>query len=124
MTPSSAPSSCHRLAVVLSHPTQYYSPWFRWLRTHTQLTFQVFYLWDFGVTAQRDPQFGATIKWDVDLLSGYDHVFVPNVANDPGIAGLSDAQLKSGLPKGFDAKTWKESAGVNGGYPYLKSNTP
>ncbi len=47
-----------------------------------------------------------------------------NVANDPGIVGLSDAQLKSGLPKGFAPKIWKESAGVNGGYPYLRSNTP
>ena len=49
-----------RLAVVLTHPTQYYSPWFRWLRAHTALAFRVFYLWDFGVAARRDPQFGVT----------------------------------------------------------------
>ena len=73
-----------RLAVVLSHPTQYYSPWFRWLRSRTALDFRVFYLWDFGVTAQRDPQFGARIQWDVDLLSGYDCEFVPNASARPG----------------------------------------
>jgi glycosyltransferase involved in cell wall biosynthesis len=76
--------SGRRLAVVLSHPTQYYSPWFRWIREHTDIEFRVFYLWDFGVTHQRDPQFGAHFKWDVDLLSGYDSEFVPNTAARPG----------------------------------------
>ncbi len=50
-----------RLAVVLSHPTQYYSPWFRWLRAHTALELRVFYLWDFGIAARRDPGFGTTV---------------------------------------------------------------
>ena len=69
---------------MLSHPTQYYSPWFRWLRTHTGIPFRVFYLWDFGVARRRDPGFGATFAWDVDLLSGYDHEFVPNLSRHPG----------------------------------------
>jgi hypothetical protein len=89
-----------RLAIVLSHPVQYYSPWFRWLRAHTALEFRVFYLWEFGVTAQRDPQFGATFQWDVDLLAGYDSEFVPNVARDPGthhFRGLDNPQLTARL---------------------------
>jgi glycosyltransferase involved in cell wall biosynthesis len=73
-----------RLAAVLSHPTQYYSPWFRWLRSHTALDLRVFYLWDFGVTSRHDPNFGTSIEWDVDLLSGYDSVFVPNSSGRPG----------------------------------------
>jgi glycosyltransferase involved in cell wall biosynthesis len=73
-----------RLAVVLSHPTQYYSPWFQWLQSHTQIHFRVFYLWDFGVAARHDPNFGTSIKWDVDLLSGYESEFVPNSAGNPG----------------------------------------
>lgn len=77
-------SSPRRLAVVLSHPVQYYSPWFQWLAARRALEFRVFYLWEFGVTPQHDPQFGKTIQWDVDLLSGYDSEFVPNVARDPG----------------------------------------
>ena len=79
-----SPAGGARLAIVLSHPTQYYSPWFRWIRAHTPLPFRVFYLWEFGVRATRDVQFGATFKWDVDLLSGYEHEFVPNAARDPG----------------------------------------
>ena len=81
---NSDPARPVRLAVVLSHPTQYYSPWFRWLRQNTSLELRVFYLWDFGVTRQRDPKFGAAIKWDVDLLSGYDSEFVPNRSGRPG----------------------------------------
>ena len=96
-----APAPAHaRLAVVLSHPTQYYSPWFRWLRANTPLTFRVFYLWEFGVTAQRDAQFGTTFKWDVDLLSGYEHEFVPNTARDPGthhFGGLRNPALTARL---------------------------
>ncbi len=89
-----------RLAIILSHPVQYYSPWFRWLRATTPLEFRVFYLWEFGVTAQRDRQFGTTFQWDVDLLAGYDSEFVPNVARDPGthhFGGLDNPALPARL---------------------------
>lgn len=104
-----------RLAIVLSHPTQYYSPWFRWMGTHTRLDFRVFYLWEFGVTEQRDPQFGARFKWDVDLLSGYDHEFVPNVARDPGthhFNGLHSPELDARL------RAWHPDAVLLFGYAW------
>ena len=104
-----------RLAVVLSHPTQYYSPWFRWLRAHTELEFRVFYLWEAGVTAQADPGFRRTFKWDVDLLSGYDHEFVPNVADQPGtehFRGLRNPTLTTRLA------AWKPDAVLLFGYAY------
>jgi hypothetical protein len=47
-----------------------------------------------------------------------------NVANDPGITGLSDSKLKSGLPKGFNPKIWNEDSNINGGLPYLIANPP
>ncbi|MBL9216908.1 MAG: glycosyltransferase family 4 protein [Opitutaceae bacterium] len=102
-----------RLAIVLSHPVQYYSPWFRWLRAHTPLQFRVFYLWEFGVTAQRDPQFGATFQWDVDLLAGYESEFVPNVARDPGthhFGGLDNPGLTARLA------AWRPEAVLLFGY--------
>lgn len=104
-----------RLAIVLSHPTQYYSPWFRWMGTHTRLDFRVFYLWEFGVTEQRDPQFGARFKWDVDLLSGYDHEFVPNAARDPGthhFNGLQNPGLADRL------RAWHPDAVLLFGYAW------
>jgi len=104
-----------RLAVVLSHPTQYYSPWFRWLRTHTALEIRVFYLWEAGTTAQRDPHFQTTFKWDVDLLSGYEHEFVPNTARVPGTGhfwGLRNPTLTARLA------AWRPDALLLFGYAY------
>ena len=116
MTPPDArPPAPHRLAVVLSHPTQYYSPWFRWLRAQTALEFRVFYLWEFGATAQRDPQFHTTFKWDVDLLSGYEHEFIPNVARDPGthhFGGLRNPGLVTRLA------AWRPTAVLFFGYKW------
>jgi glycosyltransferase involved in cell wall biosynthesis len=101
--------------VVLSHPTQYYSPWFRWLHTHTAIEFRVFYLWNFGVTDQRDPEFGVKLVWDVDLLSGYDSEFVPNCAAHPGTThfwGLRNPSLTARLAK------WRPDAVLLFGYNF------
>lgn len=107
--------TARRLAVVLSHPTQYYSPWFRWLAAHTDVELRVFYLWEFGVTAQVDPRFGTTVKWDIDLLSGYDHEFVPNTAAHPGtehFGGLRNPDLPARLA------AWRPDAVLLFGYAY------
>jgi hypothetical protein len=63
--------------------------------------------------------------WDLDT-SGVSNPSqgAGNVTNDPGITGLADTQLKSGLPSGFDRKVWQQKATVNGGYPYLIDNSP
>ena len=47
-----------------------------------------------------------------------------NIDNDPGITGLTDAELKSGLPQGFDPAIWGQSPHINHGYPYLLANPP
>lgn len=107
--------SSPRLAIILSHPTQYYSPWFRHLATTGAVELRVFYLWDFGVTPQHDRKFGRAIRWDVDLLSGYDHEFVPNRASDPGthhFLGLHNPTLRQRL----DA--WQPEAILLFGYAY------
>ncbi len=110
-----AAGNADRLAIVLSHPTQYYSPWFRWMGAHPAHEFRVFYLWDFGVSAQRDPQFGTTFKWDVDLLTGYEHEFVPNVARRPGtdhFGGLRNPALTARLA------AWRPTAILFFGYKW------
>ena len=101
---------------MLSHPVQYYSPWFRWLRAHTALEFRVYYLWEFGVKKLRDPQFGTAFKWDVDLLAGYDSEFVPNRASDPGthhFRGLDNPTLTARLA------AWQPTAVLLFGYNWL-----
>jgi glycosyltransferase involved in cell wall biosynthesis len=110
------PTPGFRLAVVLSHPIQYYSPWFRWMAANTALDLRVFYLWDFGASVRRDPQFQAAFQWDVDLLSGYSSEFVPNASRDPGphhFTGLRNPSLAARL----DA--WHPSALLLFGYKWM-----
>lgn len=73
-----------RLAIVTSHPIQYYAPWFRHLASHTDLRLRVYYLWDFGVEARTDRDFGTRFAWDIPLLDGYDWEFLSNRSADPG----------------------------------------
>lgn len=47
-----------------------------------------------------------------------------NIDNDPGLTGLTNRQLKSGLPTGFASTIWKEKRTVNRGFPYLIRNPP
>jgi glycosyltransferase involved in cell wall biosynthesis len=85
-----------RLAVVLSHPTQYYSPWFRRIAALGAIDLHVLYLWDFGVQARHDRDFGQALQWDIPLLDGYASEFVPNRSSDPGthhFAGLDNPAL-------------------------------
>ena len=104
-----------RLAVVISHPIQYYAPWFRELAQQPNLLLKVFYLWDFGVSRQRDPGFGQELQWDIPLLDGYAHTFVANVARDPGshhIGGLQNPKLVNELLQ------WRADAVLLFGYLY------
>lgn len=89
-----------RLAVVTTHPVQYYAPWFRHLAGSHGLDVRVFYLWDFGVTDRVDPTFGVRVKWDVPLLEGYAHEFVPNRSRRPGTDhfwGIDNPKLRERL---------------------------
>jgi hypothetical protein len=45
-------------------------------------------------------------------------------ANDPGITGLTTAQLQSALPTGFSSTVWRDNPSVNGGLPYLTAQPP
>lgn len=73
-----------KLAIITSHPIQYYAPWFRHLADATDFSIKVFYLWNFGVSQQVDMGFKQSIQWDIPLLTGYDYEFVPNVSSKPG----------------------------------------
>ncbi|MDZ8055062.1 MAG: glycosyltransferase family 4 protein [Aulosira sp. ZfuVER01] len=87
-----------KLAIISTHPIQYYAPWFRHIANTYYLRIKVFYLWDFGIKATIDMGFQQTIKWDIPLLDGYNYEFVPNLSNDPGVHtfwGLQNPSLAS-----------------------------
>ncbi len=77
-----------KLAVVTTHPIQYYAPIFRALAVRDHIHLQVFYTWPQSQQAKYDPGFGKTVEWDVPLLEGYSYSFVPNVAKNPGSHGF------------------------------------
>ena len=104
-----------RLAVVLSHPIQYFSPWFQYIAQHSSIELKVFYLWDFGVENRVDRSFGHALKWDIPLLEGYEYEFIPNKSRDPGthhFSGLDNPGLVPAL------KAWQPDAILMFGYNY------
>lgn len=85
-----------KLAIITSHPIQYYAPLFRHISSCENLTIRVFYLWDFGVTKTIDLEFNQSLQWDIPLLDGYDYEFVPNTSQNPGTShfwGLQNPTL-------------------------------
>lgn len=86
-----------RLAIIATHPVQYYAPWFRHLAQATDLDIRVFYLWEPREQGLYHPGFGQAIRWDTPLLEGYGHEFVANASRDPGthrFFGLSNPALR------------------------------
>jgi glycosyltransferase involved in cell wall biosynthesis len=86
-----------KLAVVTSHPIQYYAPVFRALAGSESIDLRVFYTWSQAGDGQLfDAGFGAAVTWDIPLLTGYASQFVPNVAEKPGtehFGGLKNPTL-------------------------------
>ncbi len=74
-----------KLAIVSTHPIQYYAPVFRTLAAYDTLELRVFFTWSQAADrALFDHGFGAEVKWDIPLLDGYAHQFVRNVAERAG----------------------------------------
>ena len=74
-----------KLAIVLTHPIQYYAPMFRALAVSAAVHPRVFYSWSQTEAGSVfDPGFGRAFDWDIPLLGGYEHEFVPNRAREPG----------------------------------------
>ncbi|MET4083605.1 glycosyltransferase involved in cell wall biosynthesis [Pedobacter sp. UYP30] len=72
-----------KLAVVITHPIQYYVPVFQLLAKACDL--KVFYTWgDKGTKEKYDPAFKKLIHWDLPLLDGYNYQLLQNTAKNPG----------------------------------------
>jgi glycosyltransferase involved in cell wall biosynthesis len=69
-----------RIAVLNSHPIQYFAPLYAYLNTAPDLDLTALYLSDFSIRGGRDVEFGQNVKWDLDLLAGYRSVFLGDAA--------------------------------------------
>lgn len=87
----------YRLAIIATHPIQYYAPLFRLLSGRGVVSCHVFYGWQgSALGAARDPGFGRAIRWDIPLLEGYEFSIIPNESRDPGthhFNGIKSSQL-------------------------------
>lgn len=72
------PDQRYRVLTIATHPVQYAVPLFRRLAAHPRLDFHVVYCSLRGAEPGFDPEFGATVQWDVPLLDGYSWTHVPN----------------------------------------------
>ncbi|WP_316796696.1 glycosyltransferase family 4 protein [Pedobacter agri] len=89
----------NKLAIIISHPIQYYVPVFQLLAKGCDL--KVFYTWGKqGIDALYDPDFKKNITWDLPLLEGYTYEFQENVAKNPGshhFSGIVNPHLSEQL---------------------------
>jgi glycosyltransferase involved in cell wall biosynthesis len=65
-----------RVAFVNTHPIQYFAPLYAYLNHTGVFAITALYLSNFSVRGSLDAAFGQPVKWDIDLLSGYDVRFV------------------------------------------------
>jgi glycosyltransferase involved in cell wall biosynthesis len=66
-----------RLAYFVSHPIQYQAPLLRRIAQETDIDLKVYFFSDISVRGHVDPGFGVALKWDVPLVAGYQHEFLP-----------------------------------------------
>jgi len=86
----------HRLALIVSHPVQYYVPLYQQLAQRQDISIKVFFTWHDGSKPVHDSGFGIPVAWDIPLRQGYEFELVENVASDPGMhhfVGLRNPDL-------------------------------
>jgi len=66
-----------RLAYLVSHPIQYQAPLLRLISAEPDIDLTVFFCSDLSVREYHDVGFGQALQWDVPLLDGYRHEFLP-----------------------------------------------
>lgn len=72
-----APVNKIRLAVISTHPIQYYAPLYREIFSRPDITGEVLFAGRHGTESSSfDPEFAQTFKWDIDLTGGYPHKFL------------------------------------------------
>lgn len=66
-----------RIAYLVTHPIQYQAPLLRRIAAEPGVELHVFFRSNISVESYFDEEFGGKVEWDVPLLEGYDHDFLP-----------------------------------------------
>jgi len=65
-----------KIAILSSHPIQYFAPLYAHLSKNPNLDITVLYCSDFGTRNSYDHGFKQEFSWDIDLLSGYKYEYI------------------------------------------------
>ena len=85
-----------RLTVVMTHPVQYYSPWFRYIAAECPaLSLTVVYA-IVPTPEQQGTGFGESFNWDTSLMSGYESTIAREANADDNIAAANFFGLNVG----------------------------
>lgn len=86
-------SRAPRLAIFTSHPIQYQAPFFRALAASGRIHPTVYFGSRHGIDIALDRDFGTAFRWDVPLVDGYEHVFLPNAARAPDVSRFGGVRV-------------------------------
>jgi glycosyltransferase involved in cell wall biosynthesis len=75
-----------RLAYLVSHPIQYQAPLLRRIAQEPDIDLTVFFGSDFSLKGYTDQGFGVGVKWDIPLVDGYKHVFLPRLRDGQDVS--------------------------------------
>jgi glycosyltransferase involved in cell wall biosynthesis len=70
----------YRVAYLVTHPIQYQAPLLRLIAAQSDIDLTVFFQSDMSLNAYADTGFGHSVKWDVSLVDGYRHEFLPGIS--------------------------------------------
>lgn len=104
-----------RLAIITTHPIQYYAPVFKLMNERQGVEIKVFYTWGEKAQEKYDPGFGKTVAWDLPLVDGYPYEWVKNISTDPGshhFKGIVNPELDDQI------KAWQADAILIYGWAY------
>jgi glycosyltransferase involved in cell wall biosynthesis len=101
-----------RIAIVVSHPIQYFVPFYRELAKSPKLQIKVFFGSKIGLKNYKDKDLGIDLKWDSDLLSGYEYEFLPGTEDvqNTNFWSINNSYVKHSL------KNYKPEVVVMHGY--------
>ena len=96
-----------RVAFINTHPIQYFAPLYAYLNATEDLSIAALYLSDYSIRGATDRSFGQVVRWDVDLLAGYEARFVAGARfrqEARGFTSMVAPQLWNEVRRGsFDA---------------------
>lgn len=106
-----------RLAIVVSHPIQHFVPFYRALARSEAIELRVIYASRIGLESYFDAGMNTQIVWNMDMLSGYDHVFLEEARaiKDTKPLSVNNPSIGSALSR------WTPDVVLIYGYSHLTS---